>query len=311
MINFLNLQIKTQSEQQMLYAQTQNMLEKITLRHITFVIVAMKVVMALYLLWGVMNHGDGKASFSFDWSFVGFLLTGFIAQLIDGALGMAHGVTCTSLLFYFGVSPAVATASVHTTKVFTAGASGLSHLYLGNVDRKLLLRLILPGIAGAVIGAYMISEVFDGKWIKPYITMYLLFLGVLILLKSFRTPKPRTEVKFVSLLGAFGGFFDSIGGGGWGPIVTSNIVNQGNDPREAVGTVNTAEFFVAFFSTLVFLVFVVVESWQVVLGLIAGGLLAAPLGALLVRQIRPKTLMFLVGITIILSQSYNLYSWLF
>ncbi len=124
----------------------------------------------------------------------------------------------------------------------------------------------------------MISEVFDGKWIKPYVTMYLLFLGVLILLKSFRSQRPKTEIKFVSLLGAFGGFFDSIGGGGGGPIVTSNIVNQGNDPREAVGTVNTAEFFVAFCSTLVFLVFVVVESWQVVFGLIAGGLLAAPLG---------------------------------
>ncbi len=295
----------------MIYTQPQNMLERITLKHITLLIIVMKVAMALYLFWGIINRGGTETAFAFDWTFVGYLLTGFIAQLIDGALGMAHGVTCTSLLFYFGVSPAVATASVHTTKVFTAGASGLSHLYLGNVDRKLLLRLILPGILGAVIGAYMISEVLDGKWIKPYITMYLLFLGVLILLKSFRTQRPKTEVKFVSLLGAFGGFFDSIGGGGWGPIVTSNIVNQGNDPREAVGTVNTAEFFVAFFSTMVFLVFVVVESWQVVLGLIAGGLLAAPLGALLVRQIRPKTLMFLVGITIILSQSYNLYSWLF
>jgi hypothetical protein len=204
------------------------MLERITLKHITLLIIVMKVAMALYLFWGIINKGGSETAFAFDWTFVGYLLTGFVAQLIDGALGMAHGVTCTSLLFYFGVSPAVATASVHTTKVFTAGASGLSHLYLGNVDRKLLLRLILPGILGAVIGAYMISEVLDGKWIKPYITMYLLFLGVLILLKSFRTQRPKTEVKFVSLLGAFGGFFDSIGGGGWGPIVTSNIVNQGS-----------------------------------------------------------------------------------
>jgi hypothetical protein len=287
------------------------MLEKITLRHITASIIALKVAMAIYLVMSVWRQTGGVATFHFDWTFLAYLLTGFIAQLIDGALGMAHGVTCTTLLFHFGVSPAVATASVHTTKVFTAGASGLSHLYLGNVDRKLLLRLILPGILGAVIGAYMISEVFDGKWIKPYVTMYLLFLGVLILLKSFRSQRPKTEIKFVSLLGAFGGFFDSIGGGGWGPIVTSNIVNQGNDPREAVGTVNTAEFFVAFCSTLVFLVFVVVESWQVVFGLIAGGLLAAPLGALLVRNISAKALMFLVGITIILSQTYTLYTWLF
>lgn len=287
------------------------MLRRITLKHISISIIFLKVAMAIYLVLSVWKQTGEIATFHFDWTFLAYLLTGFIAQLIDGALGMAHGVTCTTLLFHFGVSPAVATASVHTTKVFTAGASGLSHLYLGNVDRKLLLRLILPGILGAIVGAYMISEVLDGKWIKPYVTMYLLFLGVLILLKSFRSQRPKTEIKFVSLLGAFGGFFDSIGGGGWGPIVTSNIVNQGNDPREAVGTVNTAEFFVAFSSTLIFLVFVVVESWQVVFGLIAGGLLAAPLGALLVRNISAKALMFLVGITIILSQTYTLYTWLF
>lgn len=287
------------------------MLRRITLKHISISIIFLKVAMAIYLVLSVWKQTGEIATFHFDWTFLAYLLTGFIAQLIDGALGMAHGVTCTTLLFHFGVSPAVATASVHTTKVFTAGASGLSHLYLGNVDRKLLLRLILPGILGAIVGAYMISEVLDGKWIKPYVTMYLLFLGVLILLKSFRSQRPKTEIKFVSLLGAFGGFFDSIGGGGWGPIVTSNIVNQGNDPREAVGTVNTAEFFVAFSSTLIFLIFVVVESWQVVFGLIAGGLLAAPLGALLVRNISAKALMFLVGITIILSQTYTLYTWLF
>jgi hypothetical protein len=293
----------------MLITQGQNMLEKITLRHISLLIVALKLLMAVYLAIGIWGHAGSKPILAFDWTFVAYVLTGFIAQLIDGALGMAHGVTCTTLLFYFGVSPAVATASVHTTKVFTAGASGLSHLYLGNVDRKLLLRLILPGIIGAVAGAYMISEVFDGKWIKPYITLYLLFLGVVILLKSFRSQRPKTEIKFVSTLGAVGGFLDSIGGGGWGPIVTSNIVNQGNDPREAVGTVNTAEFFVAFFSTAVFLIFVVVESWQVVLGLIGGGLLAAPLGALLVRKITAKALMFLVGLIIILTQSYTLINW--
>lgn len=292
-----------------LYAQPQNMLEKITLRHISVVILSLKIAMAAWLAWGVWQHATGQGTITLDSSFLGYLLAGFVAQLIDGALGMAYGVSCTTLLLNLGIPPAVATASVHTAEVFTTGASGLSHLYLGNVDKKLFLRLILPGVIGSVVGAYLISEVFDGKVIKPYIAVYLLILGIIILLKSFRIPKPVERVRYVSALGLTGGFLDAVGGGGWGPIVTSNIVNQGNNPRETVGTVNTAEFFVAFFSTGVFLFFVGVDSWQVVAGLIAGGLLAAPFGALLVRNISAKKLMFLVGLIIILTQSYTLINW--
>jgi uncharacterized protein len=285
------------------------MLEKITLRHISVVILSLKVAMAIGLIWGVWQHTAGKFSFPFDIYFLGYVLAGFVAQVIDGALGMAYGVSCTTLLLNLGISPKLATASVHTAEVFTTGASGLSHLFQGNVNKKLFLRLILPGVIGSVVGAYLISEVFDGKVIKPYIAAYLLFLGVLILIKSFRTRKPSEKVKFVSLLGITGGFLDAVGGGGWGPIVTSNIINQGNDPRETVGTVNTAEFFVTFFSTGVFLFFVGVENWQVVVGLIVGGLLAAPFGAWLVKKISAKSLMFLVGLIIILTQSYTLINW--
>ncbi|AEE49696.1 sulfite exporter TauE/SafE family protein [Haliscomenobacter hydrossis] len=285
------------------------MLEKITLRHISVVILSLKIAMAAWLAWGIWQHTIGHASPKLDVSFFGYLLAGFVAQLVDGALGMAYGVSCTTLLLHLGIPPALATASVHTAEVFTTGASGLSHLYLGNVDKKLFLRLIVPGVIGAVVGAYLISEVFDGKVIKPYIAAYLLFLGIIILLKSFQTRVPTEKVRYVSLLGVTGGFLDAVGGGGWGPIVTSNIVNQGNDPRKTVGTVNTAEFFVAFFSTGVFLFFVGVESWQVVAGLIAGGILAAPFGAWLVHKISAKALMFLVGLIIILTQSYTLVNW--
>lgn len=292
-----------------LYVQPQNMLEKLTLRHISVVILSLKIAMAAWLVWGVWQHASGKGFLQLDYSFLGYMLAGFVAQLIDGALGMAYGVSCTTLLLNLGISPAIATASVHTAEVFTTGASGLSHLYLGNVDKKLFLRLILPGVIGSMVGAYLISEVFDGKVIKPYIAAYLLILGVIIFIKSFRSRKPSEKVRYVSILGLSGGFLDAVGGGGWGPIVTSNIVNQGNDPRETVGTVNTAEFFVAFFSTGVFLFFVGVDSWQVVAGLIAGGLLAAPFGAWLVSRISAKSLMFMVGLIIILTQSYTLISW--
>jgi uncharacterized membrane protein YfcA len=198
----------------------------------------------------------------------------------------------------------VATASVHTAEVFTTGVSGLSHLFLQNVNKSLLFRIVVPGILGAVIGAFLISKVLDGDLIKPFISAYLLVMGLLILYKSYRPLKSKEEIRRVSLLGLAGGFLDAIGGGGWGPIVTSNLIIQGKTPQETIGTVNTAEFFIAFFSTGVFLFFVGIDSWIVVAGLIAGGVLAAPIGAFMAKRINPKILMRLVGIIIILISVY-------
>jgi uncharacterized membrane protein YfcA len=233
---------------------------------------------------------------------------GFFAQLVDGTLGMAYGVSCSTLLLNFGVAPKVATAAVHTAEVFTTGVSGLSHLKFGNIDKKLFLRIVITGVAGAMIGAYLISAVFDGKLIKPYIATYLLVLGIVILVKGIlNQPKPESKIKYAEVLALFGGFFDAIGGGGWGPIVTSNLINQGKNPRETIGTVNTAEFFVAFFGTGVFLFFVGIDSWKTVLGLIIGGVIAAPIGAYFASRVNKKTIMILIGAVIILTSSYTLY----
>ncbi|QMU31494.1 sulfite exporter TauE/SafE family protein [Adhaeribacter radiodurans] len=236
---------------------------------------------------------------------------GFLAQLIDGTLGMAYGVSCSTLLLTFGLSPAVASASVHTAEVFTTGVSGLSHLFLQNVNRTLFFKLVIPGVLGAVIGAYLISEVLDGNTIKPYISGYLLLMGSLILVKSFRSRSGEERVRRVSLLGLSGGLLDAVGGGGWGPIVTSNLIFQGKTPQETIGTVNTAEFFVAFFSTIVFLLLVGLDSWKIVLALILGGILAAPVGAVLAKKARPKTMMRLVGIVIMLVSGYTIYKSIF
>jgi uncharacterized membrane protein YfcA len=233
-------------------------------------------------------------------------MIGFLAQLVDGALGMAYGATCTSMLMSVGVPPAFATASVHTAEVFTTGVSGLSHLYFGNIDKKLFFRIVIAGVGGAMLGAYLISEVIDGKAIRPYISLYLVVLGAIILRKAFM-PRPTTPTnKNLGLLGLFGGFFDAIGGGGWGPLVTSNLINKGNSPQEAIGTVNTAEFFVAFFSTGIFMIFIDLQAWQPIAGLIIGGVLAAPLGAWLVRLFKPKTIMVIVGVLVMALSLWNI-----
>jgi len=279
--------------------------------HIGFAIFFLKIVLITYLLITYLPTLDWS-SFHINNTFLLFVVVGFVAQMIDGTLGMAYGVSCTTLLLHFGVLPRVATAAVHTAEVFTTGVSGLSHLRFKNIDTHLFFRLVFPGVLGAMVGAYFISEIFDGKLIKPYVAMYLLVLGIIILVKGIRNkPKVHIAVKRAGWLALIGGFLDAVGGGGWGPIVTSNIINQGKNPKETIGTVNTTEFFVSFFSTGVFLFFVGVESWSVVLGLIAGGVVAAPVGAFFASRVNKRTLMILVGILIILTSCYTVYRALF
>lgn len=281
-------------------------MEKLKFKHITFVILALKLIFIVWLIYEFF-HSNQQQTFTIDQEFLLFCLAGFIAQIIDGTLGMAYGVSCSTILLQLGISPAVASASVHTAEVFTTGVSGLSHLYFKNVDKNLFIRLAIPGIIGAVIGAFLLSKVLDGNVVKPFIAGYLLVLGILILIKSIREPLFKDEIKRVSPLGFIGGLLDAIGGGGWGPVVTSNIIHRGKTPQMTIGTVNTAEFFVAFFSTGVFLFFLGLEGWKIILGLIFGGVLAAPVGPYLIKFLRPRVLMFIVGIFIIITSCYTIY----
>lgn len=280
-------------------------MEKVQFKHISFVIIALKIIIITWLIWQFFHSVEAE-TIVFDNQFWLFCLAGFIAQIIDGALGMAYGVSCSTFLLHLGVPPAVASASVHTAEVFTTGVSGLSHLYMKNVDIRLFIRIAVPGVIGAMLGAFLLSKVLEGDVVKPYISAYLLVLGIVILIKSFREPLFKDEIKRVEPLGFFGGLLDAIGGGGWGPVVTSNIIHRGKTPQLTIGTVNTAEFFVTFFSTGVFLFFLGLEGWKTILGLIVGGVIAAPLGAYLVRFIKPKTLMFLVGVVIIITSAYSI-----
>ncbi|AWV98599.1 sulfite exporter TauE/SafE family protein [Arcticibacterium luteifluviistationis] len=278
--------------------------DNVRFKSIAILMVLMKVGLAAVLVYRVYVDFDA-ATFTLDSLFYYFVFVGFIAQLIDGALGMAYGATCSSLMMSVGVPPAYATAGVHTAKVFTAGVSGLSHIFLGNIDKNMFFRIVITGVIGSMIGAYVISEVIDGEFIKPYISGYLVFLGVMIFMKAFKA-KPQIPVnKNLGILGLYGGFFDAIGGGGWGPLVTSNLLSKGNPAKQTIGTVNTAEFFVAFFSTGIFMLFVDTKAWQLIAALIIGGIFAAPLGAYLVKFIPQKILMIVVSVVVILVSLIN------
>ncbi|SDK44176.1 hypothetical protein SAMN05421823_102741 [Catalinimonas alkaloidigena] len=229
-----------------------------------------------------------------------YMAVGFVAQLIDGALGMAYGVSSTSFLLSLGLPPAAASASVHLAEVFTTGFSGLAHLTFRNVSRKLLGRLILPGMIGAAAGAYLLSS-FDGDFMKPFISLYLLIMGGIIIRKALRKQSPAEQsTKNLGALAAFGGLVDAIGGGGWGPVVTTTLLGRGHHARYVIGSVNTAEFFVALTSSIFFLLMLGSQPWLIVMGLVLGGLFSAPLAAWLCQRLKPRTLMLIVGTVIIL-----------
>jgi uncharacterized protein len=232
---------------------------------------------------------------------------GLLAQVVDGALGMAYGVTATTFLLAGGASPAAASASVHIAEIFTTGVSGVSHVKLGNVDKGLFLRLLIPGIVGAILGAALVTYI-DGVIFKPIMAAYLLIMGVYILGKAFRELRRRTqEPMHVGKLALLGGFTDAAGGGGWGPVVTSTLIGTGGDPRTTIGSVNFAEFFLTLTSAATFALLMETNAWPIIAGLVVGGLAAAPFAALLCKKLPARTLLLLVGTLITVLSAFNLY----
>ena len=228
-----------------------------------------------------------------------FLLIGIFAQLVDSTLGMGYGATSTSFLMSFGVPPAISSMGVHVAEMFTTGASAISHYRFKNINKKLVLNLLIPGVIGSILGAYLLVDVIDGQVIKPYIAAYMIVLAIVILIKGLRGKVQKKKTKNLGALAIFGGFMDSIGGGGWGPIVTSTLMGQGRDPRYTIGSVNTAEFAISFASGITFLLFGGISGWQVIVGLVLGGLIAAPFGAYLVNKIPRKPVTVLVALLLI------------
>jgi uncharacterized membrane protein YfcA len=243
-----------------------------------------------------------------DSSLIGFILVGFGAQLIDGALGMAYGVSATTVLLSMGVPPKFASASVHAAEIVTTGVSGVSHWLAGNVHFDLAKKLLIPGVIGAVIGAYVLTSV-DGDAIKPWISIYLAVMGAIIVWRAFKDVVQNHVRTWLEPLGFVGGFADAIGGGGWGPIVTTTLVARGNPPRFTVGSVNLTEFFVTVAQSAMFLVVLrssYLTYWRAILGLLIGGALAAPVAALVTKRLPRRAFMVLVGALIIALSLRNL-----
>ena len=238
-----------------------------------------------------------------------FILIGFAAQIVDGALGMAFGViTQTLLVSLLGLPPATASASVHLVELFTTGASGASHIWRGNVDWGLFRRLVPFGVLGGVAGAYLLSSI-DASAAKPFVMAYLVAVGLYLLWKALRPAEPTFEdPQMTRPLAAVGGFLDAAGGGGWGPVVTSNLLVQGADPRKTIGTVNAAEFLLALSISLAFVLTLGLAAFTVVtLGLIIGGVIAAPLGAIMASRIPARPLLFAVSAVLIATSAYTIY----
>lgn len=232
--------------------------------------------------------------------FYWMILAGFAAQLVDGALGMGYGVTCTTILLSLGIPLPVISGSIHTAEMFSSGISGYSHYRFGNVNKKLFGALLIPGVIGAILGAVLLSKfgTENAEYVRPILAAYTLFLGSRILLNVFRKNKPQ-KVKRVGWLAGAGGFLDSFGGGGWGPLVTSTLISKGRTPKYVIGSVSLSEFFVTLASAVTFFTMLGISHWQVIVGLIIGGLIAAPLAAKLVGKLPLRTMFIGVGVLVI------------
>jgi len=240
----------------------------------------------------------GQLDKTFPW----MVLAGFLAQLVDGALGMGYGVTSATILLSSGVSLPAISSSIHTAEMFASGASGYSHYKFGNVNKKLFWALVVPGVIGAVIGAVLLSKFGDShaSWLKPIMAVYTMFLGIKIIITAFRKMQKKKNLKSHWLLAGSGGFLDSFGGGGWGPIVTTTLISRGRNPKYVIGSVSLTEFFVTLASALTFFTLMGVSHWQVIVALIAGGLLAAPIAAKLAGRLPRKATLILLGVLVII-----------
>ena len=237
-----------------------------------------------------------------------FIAVGFAAQLVDGALGMAFGVISNTLLVgVLGVPPALASQRVHLVECFTTATSGISHLLHGNIDKQLFFRLLIPGMIGGILGAYVLTSL-DASVVKPFVLAYLTAIGLYLLVRGLLYPPKIKQAKLIAPLGLFGGFLDAAGGGGWGPVVTSNLLIQGADPRKVVGTVNSVEFFLTLTVSAAFIFHLgVADVAGATLGLLIGGIAAAPLGAWAAKHFPPKQMLILVGFVLSLTSAYGAY----
>jgi uncharacterized membrane protein YfcA len=276
---------------------------------LAFIIVG-HVIASFYPLLNLFNAFKAFAvTLNLDAAFGWMLLAGFVAQLVDGALGMGYGVISTTVLLSTGLNPAAISGSIHTAEMFSSGASGFSHYKFGNINKRLFKTLLVPGVLGSIGGAVLLVYLGEtyGGWVRPVLSVYTLLLGLRILTNAFKKKNPIRKVKNAGWLAGAGGFLDSFGGGGWGPLVTSTLIAKGKTPRYIIGTVSLTEFFVTLGSALTFFVLLGTSHIQTIAGLIIGGLIAAPIAARFAGKLNTKSILIAVGVLVIISSGRTLY----
>jgi uncharacterized protein len=252
-----------------------------------------------------------KDNYLFYW----MLLAGFLAEIVAGSMGMGYGVICTTTLLILNVPPPVISASIHSAESFTSAAGTISHLQLGNVNKKLVKALAIPAIIGAVLGAITLTYVGEryAKMTKPFIALYSIYLGIRILQNAFKKKEADVKKKKINIsaLGLVGGFIDSFGGGGWGPLVTGTFIKNGHTPRYVIGSSTMAKFILTVASAITFIFTVGIHHWNIVAGLLIGGVITAPFSAMLTAKLPVKKMFIIVGCVVIIMGFITIYRALF
>ena len=264
--------------------------------------IILAIVTAFFALW---NKEPEFRAYVQDINplFYYFLGAGFVFAMVDGAIGMSYGVTSTTFSLSMGIPPASASMGVHLSEILSNGIAGWMHYRMGNINWKLFKMLLIPGIIGAVLGAYILSSLEHySNYTKPFVSLYTLILGIVIFKKALKTGQKRTnaKIKRIGLLGFGGGFIDAVGGGGWGSIVLSTLIAGGRHPRFSLGTVKLSRFFIALMSSITFITMLSGARWEAVSGLVVGSALASPIAAKISNRISAKAIMMSVAVIVIL-----------
>ena len=284
-------------------------------RIVLYCLLAFVVILVSHGLLSLINFGaaldamkDGISAIDAT-TFLLMLFTGFIAQMIDGSMGLGYGTISTTILLAIGVPPAIVSSRVHSARVFSSGVSGYSHNRYGNINKKLFRTIVWPGVIGAIIGAALavFAQKYNLSWVRIPLSIYTTYLGYYIIQKAFKKRQHEAKVKRAGWLAAVGGFMDAFAGGGWGALVTSTLISKRKSPRYVVGSVCLAEFFVVFASAVTFFILLKHLPILEVLGLILGGVIAGPIAAKLVGKIPIKTMYLLVGLVVVLTSLFTLY----
>ena len=258
------------------------------------------IIVYQFNLWGDIQVFLNQDGHIFYW----MLFVGFLAEIVAGSMGMGYGVICTTVLLLLNVPPPVVSASIHSAESFTTAAGSISHYKLGNVNKKMVWILVPVAILGAIIGAFTLSHFGEhyAHIVKPIIACYTLYLGANILKNAFKkkgvTVKAKRKTN-LRILGLAGGFIDSFAGGGWGPLVTGTLMKDGRTPRYVVGSSTVAKFLLTVTSAITFIFTIGIHHWNIVLGLLLGGIFTAPFSAMLTAKLPTKKMFIVVGTVVI------------